>query len=83
MPLIIVHHFFTHKATYLAWIDASRVRGWINPYLEFLNHGVVLSNGADFGDVGVNHVRLNFACPQTLLLDALHQMELAVKSTRS
>ncbi len=70
------------KATYLAWINASGL-GWKNPHSEFEEHGVGLCDGPTFGAVGINHVRLNFACPRERLLEALRRMENAVKSARS
>jgi len=63
------------QATYLAWIDASglgieNVQG----YLE--EHGVGLSSGEQFGQP--HYVRLNFACPASVLDDALARIRAAV-----
>ena len=62
------------EATYLAWIDA-RGLGVADPALFFEQAGVGLSNGADFGNPG--WVRLNFACPQSMLDQALERMRRA------
>lgn len=63
-------------ATYLAWLDC-------NPYLQtgkitespgefFLEHAkVALFDGAAFGAGGEGFVRLNFACPRSVLEDGL------------
>ena len=66
-------------ATYLAWLDC-------NPYIQtgeitgspqafFLEKGrVALSDGADFGLGGEGFVRLNFACPRSVLDDGLNRI---------
>jgi len=66
-----MHHL---QATYLAWIDASKLH-LDNPYEQFLNAGVALSPGSQFGDT--QFVRLNFGTQRTLLEKALDRIELA------
>lgn len=62
----------THvEATYLAWLDA-RCCLPAEPYRLFLDAGVALSEGGDFGAPG--YVRLNFGCPRSVLLEALRRM---------
>ena len=63
------------EATYLAWIDA-RAAGVDDPVKFFEAAGVGLYDGAPFGTPGF--VRLNFACPRTLLGEALRRMEVAL-----
>jgi cystathionine beta-lyase len=63
------------EATYLAWIDA-RGLGHPNPFALFEDAGVGLYDGALFGTPG--YLRLNFACPRTLLAEALRRMRAAV-----
>ena len=66
----------THvEATYLAWIDCHAL-GHKHPQHFFEQHGVGLSNGADFGLEGF--VRLNFGCSRALLEDALGRIEAAL-----
>ena len=60
-------------ATYLAWIDAQAIP---NAHVFFESHGVGLSDGAPFGAPGF--LRLNFACPRTVLQQALSRMTLAL-----
>jgi cystathionine beta-lyase len=60
------------QATYLAWIDARNL-GVSDPARLFENSGVALSDGLDFG--GPGHLRLNFGCPRTTLLEALRRLE--------
>lgn len=62
------------EATYLAWIDASGL-GLADPYRHFLEHGVALSPGAQFGDA--RFVRLNFGTRRALLAQALERISSA------
>ena len=64
------------EATYLAWINMTGT-GVENPVSFFEKAGVGLSEGSSFtlpGHVGSHYVRLNFACPRSLLLKALERM---------
>ncbi len=62
------------EATYLAWIDASTL-GLADPQAHFLNYGVALSPGAQFGSPGF--VRLNFGTQRARLAEALTRMQRA------
>ncbi len=66
------------EATYLAWIDArdfAAERGIENPARWFEQHGLGLSDGAEFGAPG--YVRLNFGTRRALLDEALKRLERA------
>lgn len=66
------------EATYLAWIDAREFaadRGIENPARYFEQHGLGLSDGADFGAPGF--VRLNFGTRRALLAEALDRLRRA------
>jgi cysteine-S-conjugate beta-lyase len=56
------------QATYLAWIDASRLGAPV-PQFAFEAAGLGTSDGRAFADM--THVRLNFACPRATLREAL------------
>lgn len=62
------------EATYLAWIDCS---GLNNPHECFLQHGVALSPGSQFGAPGF--VRFNFATQRARVAEALRRMRAAVE----
>jgi len=70
------------EATYLAWIDFSE----LGMKQDKLNHWLVneakvgLNSGTMFGPGGEGFVRINFACPRSLLIKALNQIEQAMKS---
>ena len=63
------------EATYLAWIDVSAL-SLDNPHQFFLDAGVGVSDGKDFGNP--NYVRLNFGCPQAVLDQAMTRIEEAL-----
>lgn len=65
------------EATYLAWIDCSGL-GLRDPHALFLQHGVALSPGSQFGDS--HFVRLNFGTQRSRLEQALSRMQEAVRS---
>jgi cysteine-S-conjugate beta-lyase len=69
LPLPMAHV----QATYLAWIDA---RGMPNALDRFLQHGVALSPGEQFGAPGF--VRLNFGTQRARLEAALQRMRNAL-----
>jgi cystathionine beta-lyase len=69
------------EATYLAWIDArdfAADRGIANPAQHLEQHGLGLSDGADFGAPGF--VRLNFGTRRALLDEALDRLARAVRT---
>ena len=68
------------EATYLAWIDCSGL-ATNDAHALFLEHGVALSPGAQFG--AEKFVRLNFGTQRARLGTALERMASAVSSTRS
>jgi putative C-S lyase len=68
------------QATYLAWIDCSGLQT-ADAHALFLQHGVALSPGAQFGDA--RFVRLNFGTQRARLALALERIASAVSSTRS
>ena len=65
------------EATYLALIDV-RPLGLKQPARHFENHGLGLSDGADFGAPG--WLRLNFGCPRSTLEQALRRFATACAS---
>lgn len=62
------------EATYLAWIDASGL-GLADPHRHFLDHGLAMSPGAQFGNA--QFVRLNFGTQRARLAAALERLSSA------
>ena len=63
------------EATYLAWIDASET-GIDNIQERILKAGVRLMNGKIF--MGEGFLRLNFACPKSVLVEAVKRIKMAL-----
>jgi cystathionine beta-lyase len=64
------------EATYLAWIDANET-GIVNIQERILSAGVRLMDGKIF--MGEGFLRLNFACPRSVLVEAVKRIKLAIK----
>jgi cystathionine beta-lyase len=65
------------EATYLAWLNVERL-GIAQPAAHFEAHGVGLSDGAAFGDRSSHHVRLNFGCSRSTLVEGLRRIQAAI-----
>ncbi|MBV9796761.1 MAG: aminotransferase class I/II-fold pyridoxal phosphate-dependent enzyme [Solirubrobacterales bacterium] len=73
-------HWIPPQATYLAWLDCTRLGLGDEPESAFLTQGrVALGRGLDYGQPGAGHVRLNFATSPEHLGDAVRRMALAVE----
>lgn len=69
------------QATYLAWLDC-RALGMNPEELNsfFLNKAkVAMNNGSSFGDGGIGFMRINLACPRSVVVEALERIAKAVK----
>ena len=66
------------EATYLAWIDVRDTSIARHAGAHFEQHGIGLSNGADFA--GQGFVRFNFACPRSMLERGLERLESALEA---
>lgn len=63
------------EATYLLWADCTAFVRDSRAFTEFLRHetGLFISDGAQYGEAGEGFVRINAACPRTILADALER----------
>lgn len=67
------------EATFLAWLDCRAAGLGQAPHEFFLrNARVALGDGLGFGAEGAGFARLNFACPRSLLQEALERMGAAM-----
>jgi cystathionine beta-lyase len=74
---------FEPEGTYLAWLDCRNAGIQGNPSDFFLKEAKVALNGGEFfGKEGEGFVRLNFACPRSILREALEKMENALMRRR-
>jgi len=77
IPEIKVH---SPEGTYLAWLDCSALNHEEGPFKFFLeNAKVALNDGEMFGGNSKEFVRLNFGCPQPILIEALNKMANSIK----
>jgi cystathionine beta-lyase len=70
------------EGTYLAWIDC-RALGLSDPELKTffsVKAGVWLDDGAKFGTGGGGFMRMNLACPKSVLVAALDRIDAALSS---
>lgn len=68
-------HVVDAKATYLAWLDCSKVTSDSQAFCQFIRAktGLYLSAGNQFKGNGTYFVRWNYACPRQLLQDAINR----------
>lgn len=73
--------FHRPEATYLAWLDCTRLGLGDDPAAAFLERGRVgLNSGLPFGLGGEGHVRINLAASRTTLAEAVARMARTVAS---
>lgn len=69
MPVI---RFHKHEATYLMWLNYQALNITENQISALLDKDLVLSKGSVFGANGNGYLRINIACPRSVLERALH-----------
>ena len=69
-------------ATYLLWLDCSRIAPSAAPLARFLKEeaGVMLSDGGEFGQGGEAFLRLNAACPRATLAEGLRRLTHGIRN---
>lgn len=69
-------HVVYSEATYLLWIDCSKVTDDSVELVEAIKKktGLYLSDGYEYGENGKAFVRINVACPQMRLMDGLKRL---------
>ncbi|MBQ7699953.1 MAG: pyridoxal phosphate-dependent aminotransferase [Clostridia bacterium] len=72
------------EATYLLWLDISKI-GKSRQIAPFIREktGLFLTAGAHYGEVGDGFLRLNIACPKTLLYDGLNRLKKGIEEFRN
>ena len=68
-------------ATYLMWIDCSAITGDTKNFCRKLRKdtGLFITNGGQYGDCGKKFVRVNVACPRSMVADGLGRLKTGVK----
>ncbi len=68
------------EATYLGWLDCRPLNLGTSPFQYFLDHAKVgLMEGANFGEAGVGHVRVNFGTSPQILEEILTRLAQSVR----
>lgn len=74
-------HMIEQNATYLLWVDCSKITNDSIELCEFIRKetGLYLSHGAMFRGNGNLFVRINVACPRSTLTDGLDRFYRGIK----
>ncbi|TXT17168.1 MAG: cystathione beta-lyase, partial [Erysipelotrichaceae bacterium] len=75
---------FEPQGTYLLWIDFRQSGVLAKDLPDFMSHKVKIAvdDGSWFGKSGEGFIRLNIACPQSMLKEAFDRLENAFKSLK-
>lgn len=78
-------HLVKGEATYLLWIDCSKITSDSEELRDFIRGetGLWLSAGAEYRGNGRYFLRMNIACPKSRLLDGLERLYHGIKAYRS
>ncbi|MFB9327402.1 MalY/PatB family protein [Paenibacillus aurantiacus] len=71
------------EGTYMVWLDCREISEKPQELkrLMFERAGVAFSEGSVFGDQGQGYLRVNLACPRSLLAEALEKFTQAVRES--
>lgn len=71
------------EGTYLVWMDCTSISSDPGELKELMfdKAGVAFSEGSVFGKQGAGYLRINIACPRSLLIEALEKFSSAVHSS--
>jgi cystathionine beta-lyase len=73
------------KATYLMWIDCSRLKASSDVLAEYIREktGLYLSEGCEYRGDGQNFLRLNLACPKSRLIDGMNRLKTGIEEYKT
>ncbi|MBB3108380.1 cystathionine beta-lyase [Paenibacillus phyllosphaerae] len=73
------------EGTYMVWMDCSAISSSPQELkkLMFEEAGVAFSEGSVFGKQGEGHLRVNLACPRSILVEALDRFAQAVHNRKA
>lgn len=68
-------------ATYLVWLDCSQLTDNTDKLETFIRKetGLYVSAGSEYGGNGNQFLRMNIACPETMLADGLQRLEKGIQ----
>ena len=70
------------KATYLLWVDCSKVCSDSIMLVDYIRKetGLYVSDGEEYGENGKQFIRINVACPYQRMMDGLERLNEGIKS---
>ncbi len=73
-------HVVPSNATYLMWIDCTKIKGSAKEICDYLREqtGLYVSEGSQYGKTGAHFIRMNVACPKERLVDGLHRFQIGM-----
>ena len=65
------------EATYLLWADISALGILSRDFCErvYQKTGLIITEGSEYGLGGEGFVRINLACPRSMMLDGLERLK--------
>ena len=75
-------HVVQSQATYLLWLDCSKFTSDSEVLANKIRSktGLFLSNGVQYGENGKTFLRMNIACPRSMLMDGLDRLRKALQT---
>ena len=69
------------EATYLLWLDCSRLTDDADQLAAFIREhtGLYLSGGGQYGTTGKAFIRMNVACPSSMVEDGLQRLKKGIE----
>ncbi len=69
-------HCIEAQGTYLLWLDCGEVTDDAKKLADFIRHetGLYVTEGGEYGQAGRQFLRINLACPRSVLLDGMERM---------
>ena len=72
------------EATYLGWLDLSAYGMTVEKLTEICKkQGVAFTGGTVFGEAGEYHLRVNFGCPSSQLVEGMKRLKQAIEEEKS
>lgn len=67
-------------ATYLLWLECERLAGSVTKFVRYLREstGLFIMDGRVYGQEGAGFVRMNVACPRSVVQDGMKRLKTAV-----
>ena len=68
------------EATYLMWVDCTAITEDSDAFVEYLEKEskLMLNSGSEFGGNGRTFVRINLACPRSMVEEGLRRLEAGI-----